>query len=123
MLSQFSEAKKDFEEVLSLEKRNIPALKGLAETLLGLSKEYSEKQLLGRSRDNAQLAVDYLTTAIIENNGFSYIWKLLGDVCYRVSNLPANYCSLKVVAGLVKAESQEEYVTIKRTEVFSLSVR
>lgn len=123
MLSQFLEAKNDFEEVLSIEKRYIPALKGLAETLLGLSKEYDVKQLLGRSRDNAQLAADHLTTAITENSSLSCIWKLLGDACYRISNLPDKYCFMRVVSGLVKSESKDEFVTIERDDIFALSIR
>ncbi|XP_046485171.1 superkiller complex protein 3 isoform X1 [Neodiprion pinetum] len=123
ILSQFIEAKKDFEQVLLSEQSYIPALKGLAETLLGLSKEYACKQLLGRSRENAELAADYLTTAITENSGISCIWKLLGDACYQIATLPKKYCFMKITAGLVKSQTQEQHVTIERADIFSLSIK
>ncbi|XP_012257142.2 tetratricopeptide repeat protein 37 isoform X1 [Athalia rosae] len=123
MLGQFLEAKVDFESVLLREQHYLPALKGLAETLLALSDEHGKKQLLCRSRENAQSAIDHLTTAITVESNFSCLWKLLGDACYKISHLPLKYAFLKVASGLVKAETPEPYVTIDRADVFALSVR
>ncbi|XP_015592231.1 tetratricopeptide repeat protein 37 [Cephus cinctus] len=123
MLSQHIEAKQDFEHVLQQEPSYIPALKGLAETCLGLAKEYMQQRLLGRVRDNIQQATDYLTEVIIERSDLSCIWKLLGDSCYRMATLPKKYCTLSVVPDLVMSKSQGTRISIGRSDIFLLSSR
>ncbi|KAK0096871.1 hypothetical protein PV326_004037 [Microctonus aethiopoides] len=123
VLGRHVEAKEAFIEVLKQEQHYIPALKGLAETCLGLAKENSLQQLLGRAQRNIQQAVDSLTDAIVENSNLSCIWKLLGDACYRVAMLPENYSHLDVTPGLVKLDSEKERIEIRKSELFKLSAR
>ncbi|XP_011301228.1 tetratricopeptide repeat protein 37 [Fopius arisanus] len=122
VLGRHLEAKKAFLEVLSQERRYIPALKGLAETYLGLARENSRAQLLGRSSENIQQAADCLTDAIVEKPSLSCLWKLLGDACYRAATFPQKYCTLNVAGGLVQNPT-ERRVTLKKTELLSLSSR
>ncbi|XP_015109958.1 tetratricopeptide repeat protein 37 isoform X2 [Diachasma alloeum] len=123
VLGRHVEAKAAFLQVLTQEQRYIPALKGLAETCLGLARENSRAQLVGRALMNIQQAVDSLTDAIVENSNLSCLWKLLGDACYRVATFPPEYCSLAVAGGLVKADCLQKKVHIGRTELFTLSSR
>ncbi|CAG5092823.1 Similar to TTC37: Tetratricopeptide repeat protein 37 (Homo sapiens) [Cotesia congregata] len=78
VLGRHDEAKEAFIQVLSQEQRYILALKGLAETCLGLAKESASKQLLGRARRNCQQAIDCITDAIIENT-CCYLSQLIHD--------------------------------------------
>ncbi|XP_043287531.1 tetratricopeptide repeat protein 37 [Venturia canescens] len=123
VLGQHDEAKEDFGNVLSQEPRYIPALKGLAETCLGLAKGNARQQLLGRARRNAQKAADSLTDAIVENSELSCIWKLLGDACYSVAVLPDKYCYLAITPGLVKSDSKDDQIIIRKTQLFVLASR
>ncbi|XP_057320439.1 SKI3 subunit of superkiller complex protein [Microplitis mediator] len=123
VLGRHDEAKEAFTQVLSQEQRYIPALKGLAETCLGLAKENASKQLLGRARRNCQQAIDSLTDAIIENSNLSCLWKLLGDACYRVAILPEKYCYVEVTPGLIKSMSEKYRIEIHQSELFTLAAR
>lgn len=95
----------------------------MAETCLALAKDYTAKQLLGRVNDYLQQAMDSLTVAIKERKDISCLWKLLGDVCYRVAMLPDKYSYLKVSSILIKYENVEHIVLLKRIDMFSLSAR
>ncbi|CAD6233381.1 GSCOCG00007165001-RA-CDS [Cotesia congregata] len=106
-----------------VKQRYILALKGLAETCLGLAKESASKQLLGRARRNCQQAIDCITDAIIENSNLSCLWKLLGDASYRVAILPEKYCYVEVTPGLIKSMSEKYRITIHQSELFTLAAR
>ncbi|KAF7996121.1 hypothetical protein HCN44_010377 [Aphidius gifuensis] len=123
VLGRHEEAKTAFIQILTHEKKYIPALKGLAETCLGLAVENLSNQLLGRAKRNIQQAVDSLTNAIVENSDFSCLWKLLGDACYRTAIMPLKYCCLDVVPSLVKSDSTQKKIVIERSQLFSLATR
>ncbi|XP_003703191.3 superkiller complex protein 3 [Megachile rotundata] len=123
IINQYNEAKTDFENLLLDEPNYIPALKGMAETCLALAKEYISKQLLGRAKDYLQRAMDNLTTAVKERKNTSCIWKLLGDVCYRVATMPEKYSHLKVSSILIKRNDTEDVVMLKQRDLFLLSSR
>ncbi|KAF3430707.1 hypothetical protein E2986_08054 [Frieseomelitta varia] len=123
IIGQYKEAKKDFECILINESCYIPALKGLAEACLALAKNCTAKQLLGRANDYLQQAMDNLTIAIKECKDTSCLWKLLGDVCYRVATLPEKYSHLKISSILFKHESVENIILLKRLDIFTLSIR
>lgn len=61
MLSQYQEARIDFETILKTNKKYILALKGLAETCMNQARFYRRCQLIGRARDCAQDALDNVT--------------------------------------------------------------
>lgn len=61
LLQEYVDARKDFEEILSINKKYLPALKGLAETCLRQSEIYFTNQIYATSRDCAQLALDNVT--------------------------------------------------------------
>lgn len=123
LIGQHVEAKEDFESILQNDEQYIPALKGLAQACLGLARENISRQCLGRAREYLQQAADTLTDAIMIRSDLSCNWKLLGDVCYRMANMPQKYCRLNVKPILVKHESTEKYIKIKEDEVLALSIR
>lgn len=99
------------------------ALKGIAETHLGLARSGTENQRLCRARDNLQETVDYLTIAIAKGNELCCLWKLLGDATHLMAKMPQKYCYLQVPPAYVKLESEKETVEIQRSEMLQLSVR
>lgn len=123
VLGRHEEAKTAFIQILTHEKKYIPALKGLAETCLGLAVENLSNRLLGRAKRNIQQAVNSLINAIVENSEFSCLWKLLGDACYRTAIMPPKYCCLDVPSTLVKSDSIEKIIVIERSQLFSLACR
>lgn len=101
----------------------IPALKGLAETCLGLARKNISNQFLGRARDNFQQAIECLTDAVLNNSKLSCIWKLLGDVCYRSAVMSEKYSYLQVMPFLMNRKCTEKYIIIRREDLFLLSTR
>ncbi|CAK9797777.1 Tetratricopeptide repeat protein 37 [Anthophora plagiata] len=99
IVGQRDEAKTDFECILSTNPRYIPALKGLAETCLALGKE------------------------CIKRKNVCCIWKLLGDVAYRVAILSEKHSHLKVSSILTRNEASEDIVSLKQRDLFLLSIR
>ncbi|KZC12335.1 PREDICTED: tetratricopeptide repeat protein 37 [Dufourea novaeangliae] len=122
MLEQYADAKKDFEEILN-ELRYVPVLKGLAEACIALAKESTVKQFLGRANDYFQQAINNLSLAIVERNNMSCLWKLLGDVCYKVALMPDKYSYLNIPSKLVGSNDTEGVVLMKKTELSLLSTR
>ncbi|CAL7935447.1 unnamed protein product [Xylocopa violacea] len=123
IVGQYSEAKEDFQCILKDESCYIPALKGLAESCLAIAKEHIANQFLGRGKNYLQQALDSLTAAIKERKDISCIWKLLGDVCFRVAMLPEKYKYLNVSSILLKHNDIESVILVKQQDIFSLSAR
>lgn len=123
MIGQYDEAKENFAEVLVQNKGNLSALKGLAETYLSLAKENITNQQFVRARDNIQEVVNNLVEAVVVGSNFSCIWKLFGDACYKVAVMPEKYCYLSVAPKVIKLESSDESVIIKREDIFLLAIR
>ncbi|XP_076761595.1 superkiller complex protein 3 isoform X2 [Xylocopa sonorina] len=123
IVGQYSEAKEDFQCILKDESCYIPALKGLAESCLALAKEHIANQFLGRGKNYLQQALDSLTTAVKERKDISCIWKLLGDVCFRVAMLPEKYSYMNVSSILLKQNDIESVMLVKQQDLFSLSTR
>ncbi|CAG9862355.1 unnamed protein product [Phyllotreta striolata] len=112
----YDEARCEFMEILSKNERYIPALKGLAETSLNQAWECYRAQRLGTARDHAQSAIDNLIVAVKERNNFSCLWKLIGDTCLFVTNLPEKHRHLSITEALMEGKS-----TIRTEDLFSLS--
>ncbi|XP_076648879.1 superkiller complex protein 3 [Halictus rubicundus] len=123
ILEQYTDAKHDFEEILLIKPQYVSALKGLAEVCIALAKESATKQFLGRVNDYLQQALNNLSIAIAERNDMSCLWKLLGDVCYKVALLPEKYNFLNVPSKLIKNDDSEGVVCLKRRDLFLLATR
>ncbi|XP_076296367.1 superkiller complex protein 3 [Lasioglossum baleicum] len=123
ILEQYTDAKDDFEQILLIKPQYVSALKGLAEVCIALANESAAKQFLGRVNDYLQQALNNLALAITERNDMSCLWKLLGDVCYKVALLPEKYNSLSVPSKLIKNDDSEGVAWLKRRDLFLLSTR
>ncbi|XP_056637029.1 tetratricopeptide repeat protein 37 [Diorhabda sublineata] len=115
-LGLYDEAKADFLDIILKNEQYLPALKGLAETCIYQAKECYRDQRLGSAQTHAQKALNYLSTALGHKNNFSCLWKLIADVFLFVSDLPEQYCSLKVTEDLMEGKS-----VIDKEEMFVLA--
>lgn len=90
---------------------------------MALAKENIAKQFLGRANENFQQAMNYLSFVIMECKDVSCVWKLLGDVCYRVALMPEKYSHLEVPSVLVKCNDTSGTTPMKRRDIILLSIR
>ncbi|EFN89108.1 Tetratricopeptide repeat protein 37 [Harpegnathos saltator] len=123
LIGQHKEAKEDFDSILQNNEQYILALKGLAQTCLGLASECTSKYLLSQARENLQQAADSLTSAVMIRSNLSCNWKLFSDVCYRIAAMPMKYCYLNVKPILVKSDSTKQYIKVKGEETLKLAIR
>jgi superkiller protein 3 len=123
ILGEFTEARLDFEEILKSNKFYVPALKGMAETCLLQAKDCFRDQRLGTSRDYAQIAADNLIIAIEQRSDLACLWKLLGDSCLFVTNLPEKYCCLLLLSSFVEGKDVSGNKILEKNELYTLASR
>lgn len=104
---------------------NVVALKGLAETHLGLARNFMNAQRIERASRHIQIAVDYLVSIVTIRSEFSCVWKLLGNACYLMAKVPEKYRSLSIPTGLIKSNvrTEDARVEIKQRDILTLCVR
>ncbi|KAL7288696.1 hypothetical protein TKK_0017421 [Trichogramma kaykai] len=123
LIGDLKSAKTKFREIISLNKTNPSALKGLAESCFKLGKEHASAQLLARARDDYQDAIDSLIQAVELKKPYMCIWKLLGDICYNVVELPEKYCYLNGIPSMLQYDPENAKNVIHRKEIFLLSIK
>ncbi|PSN51235.1 Tetratricopeptide repeat protein 37 [Blattella germanica] len=103
----------------------VPALKGLGETYLCQARNYLSRQLVGCCRDSCQRAVDVLIKAAQERKDLSCLWKLVGDACTLVVQLPVKYSQLCVMTWITNSDDEEknELTVLEKEQVFQLGIR
>ncbi|KAF5308184.1 hypothetical protein FQR65_LT06364 [Abscondita terminalis] len=122
-LGEFAEACKDYESILYSNKTYIPALKGLAETFICQVRQYAKSQRLGLARDVAENALHKTILAIQERNDLACLWKLAGESCIAVAELPDRYCCMLVPQSFVKGGDGDGNTVLEREELFVLAER
>ncbi|RZC41781.1 tetratricopeptide repeat protein 37, partial [Asbolus verrucosus] len=123
ILGEYTEARSNFEEILLSNKYYVPALIGMAETCLLQAKACFRNQRLGMSRDHAQVAADKLIVAIQQRSDLACLWKLLGDSCVFVTNLPEKYCCLLLSSSFVEAADVQGNKVLEKNDLFTLAIR
>uniref|UniRef100_A0A182VQN4 Tetratricopeptide repeat protein 37 n=1 Tax=Anopheles minimus TaxID=112268 RepID=A0A182VQN4_9DIPT len=117
-----SEALELFEQLLTQHANYFPAIKGIADSHMGLCFFRLNQRLLGRSRDHAQLCVEYLTRAIKMKPHFICLWHQLAKILDTVASFPSNYSHVKI-AGSLAGREQCEQVVLKRNQLSELAAR
>ncbi|XP_067087344.1 superkiller complex protein 3 [Osmerus mordax] len=105
-LGKFKEAAAEYSQIVSREDY-VPALKGLGECLLSLSKGLMEDYRDGGAIDLIQKAILHLFKAVQLRPDLSCLWKILGDVCTTVSAVSLKRAHVLVpgpLAGLQPAD-------------------
>ncbi|XP_067002861.1 tetratricopeptide repeat protein 37 [Anabrus simplex] len=129
LIGDFEESVAEYRMVVASNPKYVPGLKGLAEACLASARFSLSQQLLGRCRDLCQEAVDALTRALEDHRGLSCLWKLMGDACTMMTNLPDGNAELNVQRWLVHStpDAEEEEDTtlqlLSKTGALQLGAR
>uniref|UniRef100_A0AAG5CT63 Tetratricopeptide repeat protein 37 n=1 Tax=Anopheles atroparvus TaxID=41427 RepID=A0AAG5CT63_ANOAO len=111
-----------FEQLLIQHENYFPAIKGIADSHMGLCYQRLGQRLLGSSRDHAQLCVEYLTKAIKIKPDFVCLWHQLGKVLDTVALFPSTHSHLQVEGGLAGREYRR-YALLKERQLAELAGR
>ncbi|XP_053680924.1 tetratricopeptide repeat protein 37 [Anopheles nili] len=111
-----------FEELLSQHADYFPAIKGIADSHMGLCYQALKHRLVGRSRDHAQLCVEYLTKAIKLKPNFSCLWQQLAKILDTVSSFPV-VNSHVLIEGSLAGRAHEQSVLLKGVQLSELAGR
>uniref|UniRef100_A0A182MW67 Tetratricopeptide repeat protein 37 n=1 Tax=Anopheles culicifacies TaxID=139723 RepID=A0A182MW67_9DIPT len=117
-----SEGLELFEQLLAQHANYFPAIKGIADSHMGLCYFRLSQRLLGRSRDHAQLCVEYITRAIKMKPHFVCLWHQLAKILDTVALFPSTHSYVTVEASLAGRE-QCEQVVLKRHQLSELAAR
>jgi superkiller protein 3 len=88
IMGENAEAVIAFEALLKQTPDYVPALKGLAETVLNQASEYLTDGFTGRLVDCCSKALDLLVKASRLNSHLACVWSLLGHVCLLLRSIP-----------------------------------
>uniref|UniRef100_A0A182PIB7 Tetratricopeptide repeat protein 37 n=1 Tax=Anopheles epiroticus TaxID=199890 RepID=A0A182PIB7_9DIPT len=111
-----------FEQLLVKHPNYFPAIKGVADSHMGLCFYRLSQRLLGRSREHAQRCVDHLTRAIKMKPNFICLWHQLAKILDTVASFPSTHSHLEVEGSLAGSELRE-HVLLKRNQLSELAGR
>lgn len=101
ILQQYIESIRDYKELLQDSPDYLPALKGIAESHLGKAHYLLGIRLIGRAKDHAQEALNYLQKAILIEPSFLCLWRMLANVLDFGAGLPIEHSNLVVSGNLI----------------------
>ncbi|XP_052869368.1 tetratricopeptide repeat protein 37 [Anopheles cruzii] len=111
-----------FEQLLAEHGDYFPAIKGIADSHMGLCFYRQSQRLIGRSRDHAQACVDYLTKAIKVKPYFGCLWHQLAKILDTVAAFPVTHSHLQLEGGLA-GRNQRENVLLSGEQLSELAGR
>ncbi len=106
ILGEYAEAVIDFQALLEKKSDYVPALKGLAETILSQAGDYQTDGFVGRLVDCCSSIFEPLVRAAQIQPGLACLWSLLGNVCLLLRSVPDSHIQhLRVPALLLSPEN------------------
>ncbi|XP_055603206.1 tetratricopeptide repeat protein 37 [Uranotaenia lowii] len=111
-----------FEELLEKDAKYFPAIKGIAESHFGLCYYRLDQRQVGRSRDHAQLAVDYFSRALKLKPTFVCLWKQMGNILDTVASFPESKSHL-LLEGSLAGVNHRSQACIEGEKLFELAGR
>ncbi|XP_055919352.1 tetratricopeptide repeat protein 37 [Eupeodes corollae] len=119
----YTEAIEQFDELLAEHPDYLPALKGAAESHIGLANNLKLEKRLGRCKHHLQQAVKYLERAfIIGKIDMVWLWRLVASTFVQVALLPTSKAHLEVSGKLAK-KSDDDIVVLDRKQLLALATR
>ena len=104
ILGNVNEAIDQFEQVVALQSKYLPAHVGLADVWITNAAAQLAEGVHGSAVVGVQEALSALGAAIAINDGYSCVWKLVGDVCSMARALPPRLTAkLKVPPSIMAA--------------------
>lgn len=104
IMGENAEAVIAFEALLKQTPDYVPALKGLAETVLNQAIDYLTDGFTGRTVDCCTKAFDLLVRASRLNSHLACVWALLGQVCLLLRNIPKSDFTLLNVPPVLHSD-------------------
>lgn len=120
LLTQYTEAISNFEQVLIIEPESLLALKGISEAWMEVAKKKMLSRLYGAARDCAQNAVTNILKAINLEKQFISLFKILGDALMFVTKLPNMYSYIYIKH--VNSEDTKESKKVEKLDIFSYAI-
>lgn len=120
LLTQFEDAIKTFENVLTISPHSLLALKGISETWMRLAKKKFGVKAYGTARDFAQNAINYICKCVSIAKEYTCFWKLLGDTLMFITKLPSKYAYVYMSPLTKKANS--ELTKMEKMEIFPQAI-
>uniref|UniRef100_A0A182JS18 Tetratricopeptide repeat protein 37 n=1 Tax=Anopheles christyi TaxID=43041 RepID=A0A182JS18_9DIPT len=111
-----------FEQLLARHANYFPAIKGIADSHMGLCFYRLSQRLIGRSRDHAQACVEHLTRAIKVKPNFICLWHQLAKILDTVASFPSTHSQLEIEGSLAGSEHRQQ-VVLKRNQLSELAGR
>ncbi|KFB44720.1 AGAP003279-PA-like protein [Anopheles sinensis] len=111
-----------FEQLLAQHENYFPAIKGIADSQMGLCYSRLGQRRLGSSREHAQLCVEYLTKAIKIKPNFTCLWHQLAKILDTVAMFPSTHSYLQVEGSLAGREYRR-YALLKEHQLSELAGR
>ena len=106
IMGEYSEAVVAFEVVLGQRPDYVPALKGLAETVLNQATDYLTDGFTGRVVDCCSKALALLVKASRLNPHLACIWSLMGNACLLLRSIPEQDFALLDLPGLLLSDPE-----------------
>ncbi|XP_005505066.2 superkiller complex protein 3 isoform X1 [Columba livia] len=121
ILGKYENAIATYKEVLKKAEDYVPALKGLGECYLMLSRSALNDYLDRKAVDYIELALEFFTRAAKHRPDVSCLWKLLGDTCTSVHVISPTKVKVQVQGCLVGKDADKQM--LEKSELLILGGR
>lgn len=123
ILGKYADAVAEYTQIIQKSENYVPALKGLGECYLMMSRNALKDYLDGRALDSAEQALQYLAGAVQYRPDVSCLWKLIGDTCTTLHVLSPAKVNVEVHFVLFAQIEKTNVHTLNKSELLSLGGR
>ncbi|XP_038661172.1 tetratricopeptide repeat protein 37 isoform X1 [Scyliorhinus canicula] len=123
ILGKYAEANTEYKQIIQNTKNYVPALKGLGECYLMMTRNALDDCLDGRALDSTEEALQYLARAVLCRPDVSCLWKLIGDTCTTLHALSPTKVNVKVSAVLIGQNEKSSIQSLNKNELLRLGGR
>ncbi|XP_065512362.1 superkiller complex protein 3 isoform X2 [Caloenas nicobarica] len=121
ILGKYENAIATYKEILKKTEDYVPALKGLGECYLMLSRAALDDYLDRKAVDYIELALEFFTRATKHRPDVSCLWKLLGDTCTSVHVISPTKVNVQVQGSLLGKNADKQM--LEKSELLILGGR
>ncbi|XP_069747865.1 superkiller complex protein 3 [Narcine bancroftii] len=123
ILGKYADAITEYKQIVQNLENYVPALKGLGECYLMMSRNALSDYLDGRALDSVEQALKYLASALQYRPEISCLWKLIGDTCTTLHDLSPAKVSVQVPFVLIGQNENSNLQPLNKNELLRLGGR
>ncbi|XP_051875382.1 tetratricopeptide repeat protein 37 [Pristis pectinata] len=123
ILGKYADAVTEYKQIVQNSENYVPALKGLGECYLMMSRSALSDYLDGRALDSAEQALQYLAGAVQYRPDVSCLWKLIGDTCTTLHVLSPAKVNVQVPFVLIGQTEKTNLHALNKNELLRLGGR